>query len=112
MTEQTREAVDSYIGAANKKPGSSSSAAVAVGIDLSRCDSSPTSLPMDRQHWVGPEFLRDALTAPNQSDPHLPPHRQLRAVPLLLGHKKIESTVRYLGIEVDDALAIAEQIDV
>jgi hypothetical protein len=33
-------------------------------------------------------------------------------VQLLLGHKKIESTVRYLGIEVDDALAIAEQIDV
>jgi hypothetical protein len=31
---------------------------------------------------------------------------------LLLGHIKIESTVRYLGIEVDDALAIAEQIDV
>ncbi|MGB6752183.1 MAG: integrase, partial [Xanthobacteraceae bacterium] len=30
----------------------------------------------------------------------------------LLGHTKIESTVRYLGIEVDDALAIAEQIDV
>jgi integrase len=36
----------------------------------------------------------------------------LRAVQLLLGHQKIESTVRYLGIEVDDALAIAEQIDV
>jgi hypothetical protein len=31
---------------------------------------------------------------------------------LLLGHTKVESTVRYLGIEVDDALAIAEQIDV
>jgi hypothetical protein len=29
-----------------------------------------------------------------------------------LGHSKIESTVRYLGIEVDDALAIAEQVDV
>jgi hypothetical protein len=29
----------------------------------------------------------------------------------LLGHTKVESTVRYLGIEVDDALAIAEQID-
>jgi hypothetical protein len=31
---------------------------------------------------------------------------------LLLGHTKVESTVRYLGIEVDDALVIPEQIDV
>jgi integrase len=36
----------------------------------------------------------------------------IRAIQLLLGHTKIESTVRYVGIEVDDALAIAEQIDV
>jgi len=39
----------------------------------------------------------------------------LRAVQLQLGHTKIESTVGYLGIEVDDALAIAaiaEQVDV
>lgn len=36
----------------------------------------------------------------------------LRAVQLLLGHTKIESTVRYLGIEVDDALEIAEQVEV
>ena len=36
----------------------------------------------------------------------------LWAVQLLLGHTKIESTVRYLGIEVDDALAIAEQVEV
>ena len=36
----------------------------------------------------------------------------LRAVQLLLGHTKVESTVRYLGVEVDDALAIAEQVDV
>jgi integrase len=36
----------------------------------------------------------------------------LRAVQLLLGHTKIESTARCLGIEVDDALAIAEQVDV
>ena len=37
---------------------------------------------------------------------------RLRAVQLLLGHTKLESTVRYLGIEVDDALEIAEQTDV
>lgn len=36
----------------------------------------------------------------------------IRAVQLLLGHAKLESTVRYLGIEVEDALAIAEQVDV
>jgi len=35
----------------------------------------------------------------------------LRAVQLLLGHTKLESTVRYLGIEVDDALNIAEQLE-
>lgn len=35
----------------------------------------------------------------------------LRACQLLLGHRKLESTVRYLGIEVDDALELSEQID-
>ena len=35
----------------------------------------------------------------------------LRAIQLLLGHTKLESTVRYLGIEVDDALAMSEQVD-
>ena len=38
--------------------------------------------------------------------------KNLRAVPLLLGHTKLASTVRYLGIEVDDALEIAEQTEV
>ena len=36
----------------------------------------------------------------------------IRAVQLLLGHTKLDSTVRYLGVEVEDALAIAESIDV
>ena len=38
--------------------------------------------------------------------------RNLRAVQLLLGHTKLESTVRYLGIEVNDALEMAEQTEV
>jgi len=37
--------------------------------------------------------------------------KNLRAVQLLLGHTKLESTVRYLGIEVDDALEISEQTE-
>lgn len=38
--------------------------------------------------------------------------KNLRAVQILLGHTKIESTVRYLGIEVDDALEMAEQTEI
>ncbi|MEG3191237.1 tyrosine-type recombinase/integrase [Lysobacter sp. D1-1-M9] len=37
--------------------------------------------------------------------------RNIRAVQLLLGHTKLESTARYLGIEVDDALEISEQTE-
>jgi integrase len=38
--------------------------------------------------------------------------KNLRAVQLLLGHTKLESTVRYLGVEVDDALELAEQTEI
>jgi integrase len=38
--------------------------------------------------------------------------KNLRAVQLLLGHSRLESTVRYLGIEVDDALEISEQTEI
>lgn len=38
--------------------------------------------------------------------------KNIRAVQLLLGHTKLESTVRYLGIEVEDALEMAEQTEV
>ena len=38
--------------------------------------------------------------------------KNLRAVQLLLGHTVLESTVRYLGIEVDDALELSEKIEI
>jgi len=38
--------------------------------------------------------------------------KNLRAVQLLLGHSKLDSTVRYLGIDIDDALEMSEQIDI
>jgi integrase len=77
MTEQTREAVDSYIIAANKKPGE-----FLFGGRRGR-DRPITTRQYARLvcQWIasigaGPELLWDALTAPNQGDPHLPPHWQ------------------------------------
>ncbi len=56
--------------------------------------------------------LRYAFHAAHQAALIYRRTKNLRAVQLLLGHAKIESTVRYLGIEVDDALELAEQTEV
>lgn len=36
----------------------------------------------------------------------------IRAIQVLLGHTKIENTVRYLGVEVEDALLLAERTEI
>jgi integrase len=113
MTEQTREAVDSYIAAANKKPGEF----------LFGGRRGPNRPITTRQYarlvgqWItgvglDPSFFGTHSLRGTKATLIYRRTGNLRAVQLLLGHKKIESTVRYLGIEVDDALAIAEQVDV
>jgi hypothetical protein len=65
--------------------------------------------------WQASDLIRSRLArivTADEGDTDLPAHRQFAAVQLLLGHTKIESTVRYLGIEADDALSIAEQVEV
>jgi hypothetical protein len=52
------------------------------------------------------------IHSPDQGHADISPHRQSAGRPIAACHTKIESTVCYLGIEVDDALAITEQIDV
>ena len=113
MTEQTRQSVDDYIRAAGKKPGEF----LFIGRH------GPGQCMTTRQYarlvsdWVGSIGLDPKLFGTHslrRTKAALIYRRtgNLRAVQLLLGHTKIESTVRYLGIEVDDALAIAEQVDV
>ena len=62
-----------------------------------------------------PETWRQGAAERHPSAAPVPIYRRtgyLRVVQLLLGHTKIESTVRYLGIEVDDAIEIAEKLDI
>ncbi len=112
LTEQTRQAIDDYIRLVGKKSG-----------EFLFTGRRPSRGMTTRQYA---RLLSDWLTGVGL-DPHVYGTHSLRrtkatliyrrtgnlrAVQLLLGHPKIESTVRYLGIEVDDAIAIAEQVDV
>ena len=113
VTEQTRQAVDDYLRVANRKRGDFLFAA------QRRADRGLSTRQYARlvDDWIRGIGLDPCLfgTHSLRRTKATMIYRRtgnLRAVQLLLGHTKIESTVRYLGIEVDDALAIAEQIDV
>jgi integrase len=113
LTEQTRQAVDEYLRATHKKPGEFLFAG-RRGPQKSITTRQYARLVSD---WIGSVGLDPRLYGTHslrRTKATLIYRRtgNLRAVQLLLGHTKIESTVRYLGIEVDDALAIAEQVDV
>jgi integrase len=112
LGEQTRHAVDDYLRATGKRPGE-------FLFTGRRGDRSMTTRQYARlvSEWIGSVGLDASLFGTHslrRTKATLIYRRtgNLRAVQLLLGHTKIESTVRYLGIEVDDALAIAEQVDV
>jgi site-specific recombinase XerD len=69
------------------------------------------------KRWVASAGLQPAdygTHSMRRTKPTLIYHRthNLRAIQLLLGHTKLESTVRYLGIEVEDALALSEETEV
>lgn len=113
MTEQTREAIDDYMRAAGKKPGEFLFASRRY---RDRCMTTRQYARLVSE-WIAsigldPSFFGTHSLRRTKATLIYRRTGNLRAVQLLLGHKKIESTVRYLGIEVDDALAIAEQVDV
>lgn len=112
LTEQTRQAIDEYLRMTHRKPGEFLFAGRGHGSGLTT-----------RQYarlvgqWlasIGLDPLKFGTHSLRRTKATLIYRRtaNLRAVQLLLGHSKIESTVRYLGIEIDDAIEIAEKIEV
>ena len=113
LTDQTRQSIDDYLRLTGRRPGQllfpgsrDSSRGLTTrqyarlvgewvaGIGLDACKFGTHSLRRTKAVLI---YRRTG---------------NLRAVQLLLGHTKIESTVRYLGIEVDDAIEIAEKVDI
>ncbi|WP_072396235.1 tyrosine-type recombinase/integrase [Hyphomicrobium sp. CS1GBMeth3] len=112
LTDQTRQALDDYLRRTDRKSGQF--------LFAGRGDTGGlTTRQYARlvQEWVASIGLDPAKfgTHSLRRTKAVLIYRRtgnLRAVQLLLGHSKIESTVRYLGIEVDDAIEIAEKIDI
>ena len=112
LTEQTRQAVGEYNRAASKKSGE---------FMFTACRDQKHRMTTRQYARLLSEWIASIGLDPHLFGTHSLRRTKatliyrrtgnLRAVQLLLGHTKIESTVRYLGIEVDDALSIAEQVD-
>ena len=112
LTEPTRSAVEAWIDKAHLKPEQH--------LFPSRIDNSPhvSTRQYARivHHWVAaigldPSVYGTHTMRRTKATLIYKRTKNLRAVQLLLGHTKLESTVRYLGIEVDDALEISEQTE-
>jgi integrase len=113
ITEPTRDALTAWIAAANLKSDDF--------LFPSRLHDSPHITT--RQYWrIVNDWVSSIGLDPSAYGTHSMRRtkatliyrrtKNLRAVQILLGHSKLESTVRYLGIEVDDALEISEQTEI
>ncbi len=113
LTDQTRQAIDEYLRLTGRKAGQFLFAGRGDG---------PHGLTTRQYARLVGEWVASIGLDPAKFGTHSLRRTKavliyrrtgnLRAVQLLLGHSKIESTVRYLGIEVDDAIEIAEKIDI
>ena len=113
ITENTRQAIDAYLNLTGKRAG---------GFLFSGRGNPPHALTTRQYARLVGEWIASIGLDPLMYGTHSLRRTKatliyrrtgnLRAVMLLLGHSKIESTVRYLGIEVDDALEISEKVDI
>ena len=113
LTDQTRQAVDDYLRVQSKKAGEFLfSGRRNVGRSMTTRQYARlvsewvASIGLDPHNYGTHSLRRTKATLIYRRTGNL------RAVQLLLGHTKIESTAHYFGVEVDDALTIAEQVDI
>lgn len=113
ITEQTRQAIDEYLRLTGRRPGQFLFAG-RRGPDSGLTTRQYARLVGEWVASIGLDPLKFGTHSLRRTKATLIYRRtgNLRAVQLLLGHTKIESTVRYLGVEIDDAIEIAEKIDV
>jgi integrase len=110
LTEHTRQAIDAYLRLSGRKPGDFLSAGRDGGLTTRQyarlVGEWTASIGLDPMKYGTHSLRRTKATLIYRRTGNL------RAVQLLLGHSKIDSTCRYLGIEIDDAIEIAEKTDV
>ena len=113
ITEQSRQSVDEYLSLTKRQPGSCLFGG-RRGREKSLTTRQYARLVSNWTAMIGLDASLFGTHSLRRTKATLIYRKtgNLRAVQLLLGHSKVESTVRYLGIEVDDALAIAEQVDI
>ena len=113
LTEQSRQAIDDYLRLTGRQPGQflfAGSGGETRGLTTRQY----ARLVGEWIASIGLDPLKFGTHSLRRTKATIIYRRtgNLRAVQLLLGHTKIESTVKYLGIEIDDAIEIAEKIDV
>ena len=113
ITEPTRQAVDDYLAGQQKRPGDflftgrRGSGMCLTTRQYARLLSNwVAGIGLDPSAYGTHSLRRTKVTLIYRQTGNL------RAVQLLLGHTKVESTVRYLGVELDDALNISEKLDI
>ena len=113
LTEQTRQAIDDYLRSTGRQLGQFLFAGRG-GETRGLTTRQYARLVGDWIASIGLDPLKFGTHSLRRTKATIIYRRtgNLRAVQLLLGHTKIESTVKYLGIEIDDAIEIAEKIDV
>src|SRR5262245_48449783 len=113
LTDVTRHSLDDYLRATGRSPGQCLFPG-RRGPDRHLTTRQYARLVSEWVSGIGLDPLKYATHSMRRTKATLIYRRtgNLRAVQLLLRHQRIESTVRYLGVEVDDALEIAEKTDV